>query len=160
AEGINPDTPFEDLEARHRRIILHGPGETWYTVPTDAETCGQGFSFQYKGLFPAIEEATRVSFVYRWKLHGMVDDIPCAACMGGRLRDDAAAVRFHGQTLDQISRWSLGQALAFFRGMTLTEDEHHIAGDLLREIRDRLKFLVDVGLDYLTLARGTPTLSG
>ena len=69
-----------------------------------------GFSFQYKGLFPAIEEAARVSFVYRFKLQGMVDDVPCAACMGGRLRDDAAAVRFHGFTLDQISRWPLGQA--------------------------------------------------
>ena len=90
----------------------------------------------------------------------MVDDVPCAACMGARLRDDAAAVRFHGHTLDQISRWPLGQALAFFKGLKLTEDERHIAGDLVREVRDRLTFLVDVGLDYLTLARGTPTLSG
>jgi len=75
-----------------------------------------GFSFQYKGLFPAIEEAARVSFVHRWKLQGMVDDVPCAACMGARLRDDAAAVRFHGHTLDQISRWPLGAALDFSRG--------------------------------------------
>ena len=119
-----------------------------------------GFSFQYKGLFPAIEEAGRVSFVYRFKLQGMVDDVPCAGCMGARLRDDAAAVRFKGFTLDQISRWPLGQALAFFKGLALDADERHIAGDLLREVRDRLTFLVDVGLDYLTLARGTPTLSG
>ena len=72
----------------------------------------------------------------------------------------AAAVRFKGFTLDQISRWPLGQALAFFKGLTLDADERHIAGDLVREVRDRLTFLVDVGLDYLTLARGTPTLSG
>ena len=90
----------------------------------------------------------------------MVDDVPCAACMGARLRDDAAAVRFHGHTLDQISRWPLSQALAFFKDLKLTADERHIAGDLVREIRDRLTFLVDVGLDYLSLARGTPTLSG
>ncbi len=65
------------------------PGETWYTVPAGV---GQpAFSFQYKGLFPAIEEAGRVSFVYRFKLQGMVDDVPCAGCMGARLRDDAAA---------------------------------------------------------------------
>ena len=119
-----------------------------------------GFSFQYKGLFPAIEEAGRVSFVYRFKLQGMVDDVPCAGCMGARLRDDSAAVRFKGFTLDQISRWPLGQALAFFKGLALDTDERHIAGDLLREVRDRLTFLVDVGLDYLSLARGTPTLSG
>ena len=54
------------------------------------------FSFQYKGLFPAIDEAARVTFVYRHKLEGMVDEVPCAACMGARLRDDAAAVRFRG----------------------------------------------------------------
>ena len=119
-----------------------------------------GFSFQYKGLFPAIEEAGRVSFVYRFKLQGMVDDVPCAACMGARLRDDSAAVRFQGFTLDQISRWPLGPGLAFFKGLQLDDDERHIAGDLVREVRDRLTFLVDVGLDYLSLARGTPTLSG
>ena len=160
AEGIDLDAPFDDLDGRHRRIILHGAGETWYHVPADEKAGQPGFSFQYKGLFPAIEEAARVSFVYRWKLQGMVDDVPCAACMGARLRDDAAAVRFHGHTLDQISRWPLGQALAFFKELKLTADERHIAGDLVREIRDRLTFLVDVGLDYLSLARGTPTLSG
>ena len=80
--------------------------------------------------------------------------------MGARLRDDAAAVGFHGHTLDQISRWPLGAAFDFFKGLRLTDDERHIAGDLVREIRDRLTFLVDVGLDYLSLARGTPTLSG
>ncbi len=160
AEGIDLDLPFDDLEGKHRRIILHGAGDTWCTLPPDPAASRPGFSFQYKGLFPAIEEAARVSFVYRWKLQGMVDDVPCAACMGARLRDDAAAVRFHGNTIDQISRWPLGTALDFFKGMRLTDDEKHIAGDLVREIRDRLTFLVDVGLDYLSLARGTPTLSG
>ena len=56
--------------------------------------------------------------------------------------------------------WPLGEALAFFKNLALDADEQHIAGDLLREVRDRLTFLVDVGLDYLSLARGTPTLSG
>ena len=80
--------------------------------------------------------------------------------MGARLRDDAAAVRFRDFTLDQIGQWPLGRTYAFFKGLKLSGDERHIAGDLVREIRDRLKFLVDVGLDYLSLARGTPTLSG
>ena len=136
-----------------------GPGLTAVAVTPDTSDV-MGFAFQYKGLFPAIEEAARVSFMYRFKLQGMVDDVPCAGCMGARLRDDAAAVRFKGFALDQISRWSLGQALAFFGNLGLDEDERHIAGDLVREVRDRLKFLVDVGLDYLSLARGTPTLSG
>ena len=114
-----------------------------------------GFAFQYKGLFPAIEEAARVSFVYRHKLHGMVDDVPCASCMGARLRDDSAAVRFRGHTIDQVGHWPLGRALEFFEDLEArTADEKHIAGDLVREIRDRLQFLVDVGLDYLSLEPG------
>ncbi len=158
AQHIDLDTPFEELDGRHRRVILHGAGEEWFPVPAGL---GQpAFSFQYKGLFPAIEEAQRVSFIYRFKLQGMVDDVPCAACMGARLRDDSAAVRFRDFTLDQVSQWPLGRAYPFFKNLKLSSDEKHIAGDLIREIRDRLKFLVDVGLDYLTLARGTPTLSG
>ncbi len=156
AEGFDLDTPFDDLDGRARRIVLHGAGETWYTLGSDPPA----FSFQYKGLFPAIEEAGRVSFVYRFKLQGMVDDVPCAGCMGARLRDDAAAARFQDFTLEQISRWPLGRTLSFFKDLDLDEDERHIAGDLVREVRDRLTFLVDVGLDYLSLARGTPTLSG
>ena len=156
--GIDLDTPFDDLEGRHRRAILHGSGDAWFEVPSAGNR--PGFSFQYKGLFPAIEEAARVSFMYRHKLHGMVDDVPCVSCMGARLRDDSAAVRFRGHTIDQVGNWSLGRALEFFKGLDLGGDEKHIAGDLVREIRERLQFLVDVGLDYLTLARGTPTLSG
>jgi excinuclease ABC subunit A len=191
AEGIDPDLPFDELDARSQRVILHGGGESWYTVgcegdeaksdssPPGARTkrpatgsrskarqekaaarAASTFAFQYKGLFPAIEEAARVSFMYRYKLQGMVDDVPCAGCMGARLRDDAAAVQFKGFTLEQISRWPLGRSLAFFQDLKLSTDERHIAGDLVREIRERLRFLVDVGLDYLSLARGTATLSG
>ena len=158
ALGIDLDTSFDDLDARLRRAVLHGAGDQWFAVPASE---GQAaYSFQYKGLFPAIEEAARVSFLYRYKLQGMVDDVPCAACMGARLRDDAAAVTFRGFTLDQINNWSLGRALEFVGDLGLNEDEQHIAGDLVREIRERLRFLVDVGLDYLSLSRGTPTLSG
>ncbi|HEV3122219.1 MAG TPA: excinuclease ABC subunit UvrA, partial [Isosphaeraceae bacterium] len=156
--GFDLDTPFDDLEGRHRRALFHGAGETWLTVP--AAKGESEFSIQYKGLFPAIEEAGRVSFVFRYKLQGMVDVVPCHGCMGGRLRDDSSAVRFRDFALDQIAQWPLGRALEFFKNLKLTADERHIAGDLIREIRDRLKFLVDVGLHYLSLARGTPTLSG
>ena len=157
--AVDLDTPFDDLEGRYRRIILQGAGETWFKVPSAP---GQpGFAFQYKGLFPAIEEASRVSFLYRNKLAGMViDEVACGSCMGSRLRDDSAAVRFRDFTVGQVGNWPLGRTLAFFKDLDLSGDEKHIAGDLIREIRDRLQFLVDVGLDYLSLMRGTPTLSG
>ena len=90
----------------------------------------------------------------------MVEDVECTTCMGSRLRDDSAAVRFRDYTIDQASRWPLGRAIKFFDELDLSADEQHIAGDLVREVRDRVRFLVDVGLDYLSLGRGTPTLSG
>ena len=156
--GISLDIPFDDIEGRLRRVISQGAGETWINVPAGK---GQpGFAFQYKGLFPAIEEASRVSFLYRQRFAGMVDEVACGSCMGSRLRDDSAAVRFRDSTIDQVSHWPLGRTLTFFRDLDMTDDERHIAGDLVREIRDRLQFLNDVGLDYLSLGRGTPTLSG
>ncbi len=155
---IDLDVPFDELDARQRRALLHGTGDRLFQVPA---TNGQpAFSFRYKGLFPALEEAGRVSFLYRMKLQGMVSEVECSTCMGTRLRDDSAAVRFREFTLDQISRWPLDKALSYFKTLKLSADERHIAGDLVREVRDRLAFLVDVGLDYLTLSRGTPTLSG
>lgn len=156
--GIDLDAPFESLEPRHRRAILHGSADLRFEIPPANGL--PGFSFQYKGLFPAIEEAGRVAFAYRAKLQGMTDDAPCATCMGARLRDDAAAVRFKGLTIDQICNMPLGKTYEFFQNLKLSAAERHIAGDLIREIRDRLKFLVDVGLDYLSLGRGTPSLSG
>ncbi len=91
----------------------------------------------------------------------MVDDVPCVVVHGG-----PAPRRLGGRPVPRASRStrsatgrSAGRC-AFFKGLKLDGDEKHIAGDLVREVRDRLQFLVDVGLDYLTLARGTPTLSG
>ena len=124
AEGFDLNTPFDELDGRARRIILHGAGDTWYRRlgarhrPEAQGHYARGLTASrssIRGLFPAIEEAGRVSFVYRYKLQGMVDDVPCAGCMGARLRDDAAAVRFQGFTLDQISRWPLDRALQFFK---------------------------------------------
>ena len=95
SQGIDLTTPFDELEGRAPpRSSSTARARPGFTSPAGS---GQpAFSFQYKGLFPAIEEAGRVSFVYRYKLQGMVDDVPCAGCMGARLRDDAAAVRFQG----------------------------------------------------------------
>jgi excinuclease ABC subunit A len=169
--GFSLDTPFEQLTPAQQRAILQGTGETWISLEeretTDhTERAGARRSalrtprFQYKGLFPAIDEASRVSFVYRHKLDHVVSEVPCSSCGGSRLRDDAAACRFAGLTLGQLSDLPLGQTLALFRDLKLTKSQQQVAGEVLREITNRLQFLVDVGLDYLTLGRPTPTLSG
>jgi excinuclease ABC subunit A len=178
--GFSLDVPFEQLEPVHQRAILHGTGEDWIEFlsggrkppepagrkPPEPGTRGltpparQTVRFQYKGLFPAIDEAARVSAVYRHKLDHLVNEIPCADCGGSRLRDDAAACRFQGHTLGELCRWPLGHTLSRFKNLNLSKDQRQVAGELLREITNRLQFLVDVGLDYLTLARQAPTLSG
>ncbi len=93
-------------------------------------------------------------------LEQFVGEIDCSECGGSRLRDDAAAVRFRDRTLDQIGRTPLGELLAQIKKWQLAANEKKVAGELVREIENRLTFLVDVGLDYLTLGRAAPTLSG
>jgi excinuclease ABC subunit A len=147
------DTPFAQLEPPQQHAILHGTGEAWL------ELTG-GVRFQYKGLFPALDEASRVSPAYRQRLDHLVSEVACAACRGSRLRDDAAAVRFAGLTLGQLCDLPLGNTRQLFRNLDLPETQQQVAGEVLREITNRLQFLVDVGLDYLTLGRPAPTLSG
>jgi excinuclease UvrABC ATPase subunit len=119
-----------------------------------------GFRFQWKGLYPAIEEATRASWQYRHRLSHLTSEVACHRCGGGRLRADAAAVRIGGKTLVDVGRMPLDAALSFFKNLKLDAREKKVAGELLLEVRNRLKFLVDVGLEYVTLHRAAPTLSG
>jgi excinuclease ABC subunit A len=161
--AIPLDVPYRQLDPRHQRVVLYGSGERWLEAregQADAKSSGPMLRFQYKGLYPAIEEASRVSFEYRQSLSDLVGETTCSACQGTRIRDDAAAVRLRGKTLPQLSQLPLREALEFLEGLSLEGEEQKIAGDLLNEVIHRLKFLVDVGLEYLTVDRPMPTLSG
>jgi excinuclease ABC subunit A len=188
--GFDLDTPYEELEPGHQRVILHGTGEAWLELSAEPSSAERGARnseqkakklnrdgssaprsalrtprsvaprFQYKGLFPAVDEASRVSFVYRQKLDHLVDEVPCTTCHGSRLRADAAATRFAGLTLGDMTAKPLGETLNLFQTLNLSKTDRQVAGEVLREITSRSKFLVDVGLDYLSLARPGPTLSG
>ncbi|TXT36695.1 MAG: excinuclease ABC subunit A, partial [Planctomycetota bacterium] len=125
-----------------------------YRLPTS------DFRIQYKGLYPAIEEAGRVSYSYRHKLFGLTGEVACSVCDGSRLRDDSANVRLRGFTLQQLCELPLSESLTFLKNLKLSASDKKIAGDLLSEATHRLSFLVDVGLNYLSLARPLPTLSG
>ncbi len=151
------EVPFSQLSPAARRLVLYGTGDRWFPVRLPD---GQTISMQYKGLYPAIEEASRVSATYRRRLLDLVGEVDCGSCDGSRLRPDVAAVRLLGQTIGSLCGLPLNKALEALRGVRLSRDEKRIAGDLLREAISRLKFLVDVGLDYLTLDRPFPTLSG
>ncbi|MDI9446660.1 MAG: excinuclease ABC subunit UvrA, partial [Planctomycetota bacterium] len=116
--------------------------------------------FQYKGLYPALEEASRMSPSFRARLEHLVGEVECSMCNGSRLRDDAAAVQLRNRTIDELCRMPLGKLLDWFAAWKPAAAERQIAGELIREVQSRLRFLVDVGLEYLTLARPAPSLSG
>jgi excinuclease ABC subunit A len=160
--GFSLGTPYAELTPTQQRSILHGTGEDWLRLePDDGDTpTSAGARFQYKGLFPALDEASRISPIYRQRLDHLVSEVPCTTCHGSRLRGDAAACRFQGYTLGELGSFPLSRTLSFFKDLDLSSENQKVAGEVLREIRNRLQFLVDVGLDYLTLNRATPTLSG
>ncbi|MBR2693201.1 MAG: excinuclease ABC subunit UvrA [Thermoguttaceae bacterium] len=169
--GIPADQPFEQLDARHRRLLFHGTGDRWLALTADdmnpaAKPAGRKssapvlFRFQYKGLYPAVDEAARLVPSLRSRFSFQMQEVECSVCMGSRLREDAAAVRFRDMTIDRIGRKPLDDLLTFFKKEKLSDREKKIAGEIVGEIRKRLEFLIDVGLGYLTLARPAATLSG
>src|SRR5688572_2514510 len=174
--GIPLNVPFERLSARNRRMILHGTGEQWFEVSFNPQPKAQGprrkavasgsglnerpeFRFQYKGLYPAIEESSRLAPSLRVKLEHLVGEVDCSSCDGSRLRDDAAAVRFRGKMVGELCKLPLEELSSEIAAWKLTKSEQKVAGELLREITGRLQFLLDVGLDYLSLSRPAASLS-
>ena len=151
--GFGLETPFADLRPEHRQALLYGLDEEWIPGPN-------GLSFQYRGVFPTVDWCTRHSWQFRRQLSHLVGDVACHECKGARVRPDAAAVRFQECTLPQFCGLPIGDAHDFFRTLDLTDRDRRIAGEVLREITNRLRFLVDVGLEYLTLDRPAPSLSG
>ena len=159
------DVPFDQLTARHRRLIMHGTAGQWFSHKATAKQSRKSsaipsFAFQYKGLYPALEEASRLSPGFRKTLEHLVDEVECSTCGGARLRDDAAAVRLRGHTIGEMGYMPLGQLLEELQSWHPDSTERKVAGELVREIRNRTGFLVDVGLEYLSIQRSAPTLSG
>ena len=162
ATGIPADVPYDQLGAKYRRLIMRGTGDKWFEVPRSgkAKKGPPAFSFQYKGLYPALEEASRISPSLRSRLEHLVDEVECSVCNGARLRDEAAAVQLRERTIDEYCRMPLDVMLGEFKSWKPDATQQRIAGEIVREIRNRLEFLVNVGLEYLTLARPAPSLSG
>jgi len=150
--------PWYQISARHQRLILQGTGDRW--IPVTLPGSSRPISIQYKGIYPAIEEASRISYPYRVRLQDLVGERPCSVCNGDRIREDAAAVRLNDKTLPALCGLPLNEVLEFLKSLRLDKNQKKVAGDLLNEAIHRLSFLIDVGLHYLTLTRGMPTLSG
>jgi excinuclease ABC subunit A len=154
ATGLPLNVPLADLSGLQQRVLFEGTGEKWIDVPSPR------FSFQFKGLEAACEEAARLVVSLRGKVDAVMDEVPCSECGGSRLADVASAVTLWGKPLDVWCRMPLGRLQQELATIRLADDEKKIAGDLLRELNARVAFLVDVGLDYLDMARPAGSLSG
>ena len=152
--GVPVDVPIDDLTVSQRRTLFRGTGDDWIDVP------GMNFRYQFKGFYPALDEASRLTPGLRGKLDSFTDTIDCAACDGSRLREESSAVRFRGNTVADLVHMPLDRLSQTVTEWKLDRREKKIAGELIREIQSRARFLLDVGLDYLTLHRGAATLSG
>ena len=161
--GIALDIPFENLGPKARRIVLQGTGEKWFDVKPSGKRVTKTrplFRFQYKGLYPALDEAARLSARFRSRMEHLLDEVECSQCGGSRLREDAAATKFRGKTIHEYGRMPLGQLQRQVSQWKLDRREKKIAGELVRELKNRISFLCDVGLDYLSISRPAPSLSG
>ena len=140
-------------EAEAREALLYG---------TDTLSCeaSEGLIFKFKGLFPTVESLVRLSPRFRRAMGEFVKDVPCPTCRGTRLRPVSSAARLFGRTLQDLTESPIAELRSWFDELTLTERDAEAAGEVTKEIRNRLRFLDDVGLGYLTLGRRAPTLSG
>ena len=161
--GVPADVPFNQLDARHRRLVFYGTAERWFEVPADDKSqdlnAQVAFKFQYKGLYPTLKEASRLSAALRAKMQTLVDNVECGVCGGSRLRDDAAAMRFCDVTIDRVCRMPMGVLQKELKSWKFEQREKKVAGEVVREIKNRVQFLNDVGLEYLTLSRAAASLS-
>jgi excinuclease ABC subunit A len=157
------ETPWNELQDKHRKVILYGSGETkieFRYMDTRGGTMRR--THTWEGVIPNLERRYREteSVAVREELAKYLSNQPCPDCNGTRLNRAARNVFVAGRTLPEIANLSVGDALQFSRELHLDGWRGEIAGKIVKEIGDRLRFLSDVGLDYLTLDRSAETLSG
>ena len=150
--GISKAAPFERIPADCRRILMYGTGAA------DQKKLGMRF----EGVIPNLTRRWRntTSEYVKARLHGYLSEQPCRTCHGARLRAEAIAVTVGGKNISELTGLSIEKAQRFFGKLKLEGEKALIAAQVLKEIKSRLKFMVDVGLGYLTLSRMSSTLAG
>ena len=167
--GIDLDVSFRKLPRRHRDLLLLGPDGGGGPRGAPAATGGRRkkpsrtdpFGKDFEGVIPNLRRRyDEGGWAQQEALEGYRTLQPCVACDGRRLRPESCAVRVKGRTIAEYVDVSVADALATIEGIELSDRESRVAERVLREIRDRMRFLCDVGVGYLSLARGSTTLSG
>jgi excinuclease ABC subunit A len=162
--GISFDRPYRDLSEKHRRILLYGSGSERIRMRWEARSrLGHGeFVREFEGVIPSLLRRYRETAsedVRRW-VEGFMTQRHCPSCDGRRLKKESLAVLFGGKNIAALSDMPIAEVAKFISGVALNERQKTIAAPIIKEVGQRLDFLNNVGLSYLTLSRTAMTLSG
>ncbi len=159
---FSEDTPFKDLSPEVQQVLLYGTNGEKLKVEYDG-THGTGFyNAAFEGVIPNMERRYRetTSEYMKSEIEGYMMAIPCPSCHGQRYKPETLAVRIGGKNIAELSEMSISTARRFVNTLKLDSKQRAVADRVLKELNARFDFLVNVGLDYLTLSRGAATLSG
>jgi excinuclease ABC subunit A len=159
---IDLDKPWNKLGDKQREVLLHGTGDKRVTVAWEGRHSTGEWAMRFEGILAQLERRHRESSSERTRAHyeQFFRSIPCASCHGTRLRPESRAVFLADKPIIAVTDMTVRAAYDFIAAMKLTGARAQIAGEVVKEIKNRLTFLLDVGLDYLTLHRSAATLSG
>jgi excinuclease ABC subunit A len=160
--GVSLELPFGDLKESHRRIMLHGTGDEEIHFKLVSKGRRSEYVSPFEGVVPNLERRyveTDSEDIRSW-IGQFMAMRPCPACLGARLRPQSLAVKIEGRCMNDVTELSVDRALEFFSKLRFAGTAERVATPIVKEIRDRLRFMVDVGLSYLTLGRSASTLAG
>lgn len=163
AFGIDMDTPFKELSDKDKKIILYGAGDREFHFKFESDFGGlKDIDTTFEGVIPNVERRYREtnSDFTRDVMRQYMTSLTCQTCHGYRLNEQALSVKIAGKHIGEVLDFPINESLNFFENLTFSEQNQEIARPILKEIDDRLTFLKNVGLDYLTLSRSARTLSG
>ena len=161
--GYSLETPWQEIDKKTQQVLLYGSGEERFTFRyTNMFGEDKEYFVPFEGVMPLLARRYHEtdSDEMRESYENYMTEIPCKACHGARLKPETLAVTVGDRNIDEVTRMTIREADDFFTQLTLTPREMMIAAQILKEIHARLHFLLDVGLDYLTLSRSAGTLSG
>jgi len=162
--GFSLDVPFKELNSEIQNLILFGAGEEKYEFTYQSKNSRMSHKFvgQFEGVIPNMErryKQTNSNYIRDW-IEKYMNQRECSACHGARLRPESLSIRIGDTNIIQATQLSIKSALHFFHNLKLNPQQKIISHQILKEICERLTFLMNVGLEYLTIDRATGTLSG
>ena len=161
-EGIDTKKPWAKLTAKHQKIIMHGLGENVIVKYRNRYGRVREYSTEFEGVIPWLKRRheSAESDSQREQYESYMREKPCSACKGARLKPESLSVKINDKTISEVCELSIAESAKFLAGLKLTKREKMIAERITKEVNARLGFLLDVGLNYLTLSRSAGTLAG